>query len=139
MSNPEADCIRAIHASPYRVVIAATGGGSPAISMLLNVPGGSDTLLEAVVPYSETSLTSWLGATPESFCSPETALRMATVAYRRARELAGATFEPLLGLGATCSLVSEPQKRGPHRVLVAVLSRDSLHLYSLELGKGARV
>jgi len=138
MSKLEDDCIRAIHASPYRVVIVATGGGSPAISTLLNIPGGSNTLLEAVVPYSETSLTSWLGATPESFCSPETALRMATVAYQRARELAGATFQPLLGLGATCSLASEPQKRGPHRIHVALQSRDSMQLYSLELEKGAR-
>ncbi len=153
ISNAEEDCIRAIHASPYRVVIAASGGGSSAISALLNIPGGSDTLLEAIVPYCEASLTSWLGATPERFCKPETALRMATVAFRRARELSPATpdltqpnpaapnpplTDRLLGLGATCSLASEPPKRGPHRIHVAVQSKNSTQLYSLELAKGAR-
>ena len=138
MSNSEENCIRAIHASPYRVVIAATGGGTAAISTLLKIPGGSDTLLEAVIPYSERSLSSWLGTTPESFCSPETALQMATVAYRRAVELAGAAGDRLLGVGATCSLASEPPKRGPQRVHVAVQSKTSTQLYALELAKGAR-
>ena len=44
--------VQQIHDSPTRIVLAATGGGSRAIADLLEVPGGSRTFLEAVVPYS---------------------------------------------------------------------------------------
>ena len=48
--------IEQIHASGRRVVLAITGGGSGAIGELLRVPGGSRTLVEAIVPYETTAL-----------------------------------------------------------------------------------
>ena len=62
--------IRQIHAANSQMVIAITGGGSEAIGQLLSVPGGSRTLLEAIVPYSSQSLEEFLHARPEQFCSP---------------------------------------------------------------------
>ena len=56
---PEVDAatlVARIHAAPIRLVLAITGGGSRAIAELLEVPGGSRTLLEAVVPYSSAAL-----------------------------------------------------------------------------------
>ena len=49
--SPE-QLVQQIHDSPTRIVLAASGGGSRAIADLLEVPGGSRTLLEAIVPYS---------------------------------------------------------------------------------------
>src|SRR4029077_12143673 len=88
---PEVDIaslVGQIHAAPIRLVVAITGGGSRAIAELLEVPGGSRTLLEAVVPYSAAALSGWLGAEPEQFCSAHTARLMAMAAYRRAQSLA---------------------------------------------------
>src|SRR4051812_4177407 len=53
--------IERIHASGRPLVLAVTGGGSGCISALLQVPGASATVLEAVVPYAATALQQWLG------------------------------------------------------------------------------
>lgn len=45
-----------IHDSPTRVVLGISGGGSRAITDLLEVPGASRTVLDAAVPYSERAL-----------------------------------------------------------------------------------
>ena len=61
---PEVDAaslVALIHDAPIRLVLTITGGGSRAIAELLEVPGGSRTLLEAVVPYSAMALENWLG------------------------------------------------------------------------------
>src|SRR5262245_45817283 len=124
MSNviPAAELTRLIHDSPHRAVIAATGGGARAISVLLAVPGASRSVLEAIVPYSSAALVEWLHGAPEQFCSSHTARQMAMAAYRRAERLRSAeddaTF-PVVGLGCTASLASDRPKRGPHRVHVA--------------------
>ena len=108
--------VEAIHRSPHRAVLAVTGGGSSAISDLLRVPGASNTVLEAVVPYARESLEEFLGRAPGSACRPETALAMA----RRARERAGELGpEPQVGIGATASLTSLRPKRGALRCHVA--------------------
>ena len=73
-----------IHDTPVRVVLAVTGGGSRAIAELLEVPGASRTLLEAVVPYCAAAMIDWLGGEPDQFCSEPTARAMAMAAYRRA-------------------------------------------------------
>ena len=52
MAIDQQKLIEQIHASGKQFVVAITGGGSGAISALLEVPGGSASVLEAVVPYS---------------------------------------------------------------------------------------
>jgi len=76
--------VQRIHDAPVRVVLAVTGGGSRAISELLDVPGASRTLLEAVVPYSAAAMTDWLSGRPDQFCSEPTGRAMAMAAYLRA-------------------------------------------------------
>ncbi|MEX2558991.1 MAG: CinA family protein, partial [Pirellulales bacterium] len=76
--------IRQLHATGTRLVLAVTGGGSGAISALLEVPGASRTVLEAVVPYSAQALADRAGVTPELFASARTARSMAMAGYQRA-------------------------------------------------------
>lgn len=143
--------IERIHASSLRGVIAVTGGGVSAIADLLTVPGGSKTVLEAIVPYSSESLTEWLRRKPEHFCSEETALAMGTTAYWRARSLGKDRRETardvasdveqkpdFFGVGCTAALVSAHPKRGGHRCFIAVQKATSTTTYSLVLGKGSR-
>jgi hypothetical protein len=148
-----------IHTAAPRVVIVVTGGGSSAISELLSVPGGSRTLLEAVVPYSEEAFAEWLGRSPEHFCAEETALSMAAVARDRACNLLlkrakdaereqmesnslpssiFSVFDHAIGVACTASLVSDRPKKGEHRCYVATQAGAATASYSLVLEKGAR-
>jgi nicotinamide mononucleotide (NMN) deamidase PncC len=113
------DLIKRIHSSGRPVVIAVTGGGSGAIAGLLQVPGASAIVLEAIVPYAATALADWLGGAPDHYCSERTARAMAMAAFERARTLSDADPHTLLGIGATASLASTRPKRGPHRIHVA--------------------
>ena len=129
--------IRAFHACGRPAVLAITGGGTAAIARLLGVPGGSRSVLEAVVPYANAALTEWLSREPDSFCSADTALMMAAVAWRRAARLAG-KGQDVIGVACTASLVSDTPKRGTHRCWVATQSANETRLAHLELQKGAR-
>jgi hypothetical protein len=128
--------IEAIHAAPYCCVLAQTGGGTQAAAMLLNIPGGSRTILEVVIPYHEQALTEFLGHRPTSFCSAETVAAMAERAHARARWLVPG--ESAIGLGCTASLVSDRPKRGEHRLHVATCTELAVRTYTLTLTKGAR-
>ena len=130
--------VEGIHSAAKPVVLAIAGGGSGAIGALLEVPGGSASVLEAVVPYSAAALREWLGGTPDNYCSERTARAMAMAAFERARALSDADPHTLRGIGATASLVSNRPKRGPHRIHVAWQSADTTVVVSRELQKGTR-
>jgi nicotinamide mononucleotide (NMN) deamidase PncC len=116
--------IEQIHAAGRPLVLAVTGGGSGAISSLLEVPGASASVLEAVVPYAGAALAEWLGGKPDHYCSERTARAMAMAAFERARALSDADASTLRGVGATASLASNRPKRGAHRIHVAWQSAD---------------
>jgi len=132
--------IEALHRSAWQLVAAVTGGGSRAIAELLERPGASRTVLEAVVPYSPRALGEWLGRRPEQACSEATARAMAMASWTRARHLAddASAALRLAGVGATASLASDRPKRGPHRIHVAVQTATTTHAASLELLRGRR-
>lgn len=134
------DLVRRIHASPCQLVLALTGGGSQAISSLLTMPGGSKTVLEAIVPYSAASLVDFLHAQPEQFCSARTARLMAMAAFQRAGKLQSASGNSALhvGIGCTASLASDRPKRGSHRIHVALQTATMTVTHSLELMKDRR-
>src|SRR4051812_43233954 len=71
MSDAVQDLIAALHDSPCKYAAALTGGGSGLAGRLLSVPGGSRTVLEIVVPYSEDALSDYLGVRLDSFCSAD--------------------------------------------------------------------
>jgi nicotinic acid mononucleotide adenylyltransferase len=134
--EPVANLIARLHAAPYRYVLAATGGGSAAAGWLLSVPGGSRTLLEVVIPYSEQALVEFLARRPASFCSAETSRDMAARAWQRARWLAPCV--PTAGVGCTASLRSDRPKRGDHRFHLAVQTATHTATWSLTLAKEQR-
>ena len=132
------ELIERIHASGNRLVLAITGGGSGAIASLLEVSGGSASVLEAIVPYAATALEKWLGGPVDQHCSERTARAMAMAAFERSRQLSGDDPQRLRGIGATASLVTTRPKRGPHRVHVAWQSAEATVTISCELEKGRR-
>jgi hypothetical protein len=128
--------IETLHQAPYKCVLALTGGGATAVAQLLEVPGGSRTILEVLVPYGDTALREFLGRRPDQFCSAQTSRDMARRAYERACWLAPGV--PVVGLGCTASLATDRPKRGDHRVHVSYCRGHSVSSYSLVLTKGAR-
>ena len=134
-----ADLITAVHSSGRQIVLAVTGGGGRALSDLLDVPGASRSVLEAIVPYSDASLAQWLGAAPEQACSESTARAMAMASLVRARRLAPQTEpERLLGVGCSASLATNRPKRGEHRIHVGVQTIHETTAYTLRLQKDRR-
>jgi cytidyltransferase-like protein len=129
--------VTGIHHAGTRFVIAVTGGGSGAISSLLQVPGGSQSLLLATVPYCDTALVEWLGSRPDQFCSERTARAMAMVAYQKARVLDN-TGARVAGIGCTASLASDRPKHGAHRFFIATQTAEATNSVSATLNKGER-
>ncbi|MEN6407938.1 MAG: hypothetical protein ABFC77_15900 [Thermoguttaceae bacterium] len=134
--SPE-QLVEQIHDAPRRIVLAAAGGGSRAIADLLEVPGGSRTLLEAVVPYSAASMTAYLGGPPDEFCSAATARAMAMAALVRARRFEPNNPQPI-GAACTASLATDRPKHGPHRIHAALQTIEQTTVWSLQLHKGRR-
>jgi hypothetical protein len=129
----------AIHESGWRAALAVTGGGSRAISTLLETPGASRTVIAAVVPYAAEALADLLGGVPEQACSATTARAMAMRALWFARKFADAPqAERLVGVGCTASLVTERPKRGEHRIYVAAQTVRSTASLAVTLHKGRR-
>lgn len=136
-----ASLIAQIHASPTLTVLVVTGGGAQAVADLLAVPGASRTVLEALVPYSEPSLTEFLGALPSQAVSIETAAALARRAFQRAlqlRQLLKDKTVPVVGLACTATLVTDRPKKGEHRAHLGLCTAERTWVYSLTLRKGAR-
>src|SRR5690349_2255949 len=96
--------VRKLHESPWKAVIACTGAGAGLQQLLWSVPGASGTVLDAVMPYDKHALADFIGHEPEKYCSRDTALWMASAAYRRAYELGvrdGTAKPHVMGLGLT--------------------------------------
>ena len=129
--------VELIHASPTRTVVAVAGAGGQALAWLLNVPGASQTVLEAIVPYGGRSMAEFLRHDPAQYVSTETASDMAASAYRRALKLREAG-EPVVGLGCTATIATDRAKRGGHRCCVASWEDLGVTTYNLKLAKGQR-
>jgi nicotinic acid mononucleotide adenylyltransferase len=107
--------VKMIHNSPQKIVLAVTGGGTEAIGELLRHGKGSDTILEAIVPYSKEALIDFIGKEPIRYASPDTAKDIAMSAYRRALYLnakqESTSHEILIGIGVTSKLTNVENER----------------------------
>jgi hypothetical protein len=129
--------IEQIHGSAHKLVLEFTGAGSLALYQLHSVAGSSRTILEATDRYASTSLVDLLGRPPEQFVSKETAIAMASQAYRRAMRLA----EPgtkCLGVGCTAAIATDRVRRGEDRCWIAARDGAGVSSYGLVMIKGAR-
>ena len=130
--------VAAIRSSRAMVALAVTGGGSGVIPHLLTRPGASRSVLEAQVPYGRRALTELLGAEPASRCSAETSRELAQAMYQRALRLRETSHIPVLGLGATAALVTDRERKGSHRIHVAVVDGFQTWEATVRLRKNAR-
>jgi nicotinamide mononucleotide (NMN) deamidase PncC len=115
-----------------------TGGGTQMISRLLEEPGGSNTVLQALIPYSEAAMEQHLGFKPARACSEETARWMAMHAYQLASAENSEQADTTFGIAITAGLASQKPKRGEHRIHIAAQTRSTTFTWSLVLKKGHR-
>jgi hypothetical protein len=135
--NELAQLIQSIHDSSHKLVFEFAGAGSLALFWLHGVPGSSRTILEATDRYAATSLVDLLGVAPEQFVAQETAVAMASAAYRRANRLAEAGAV-VLGVACTAALVTDRVRKGEDRCWVAVRDRAGVTTHGLVMTKGLR-
>lgn len=125
--------ISKIHESPYKAVLAITGGGAEAIGELLRYGGGSATLLEAIIPYDQKAFDSFVRGTPDKYCSPGASRDLAMAAFQRGVNLADATNN-IIGIGASSSLVKDGERKGrEHHAYISVQTADETTSYTLSL------
>lgn len=126
--------VHLINSSGYKIVLAITGGGTEAIGEFLRHGGGSATLLEAIVPYSQQAVDAFTGKKPEKYNSVRTARAMAMAAFQKARILQQEQKEvgKVLGIGATCALAKfNERKERQHELHIAIQSLQNTTTYSI--------
>lgn len=126
--------VQTIHDAPHQLMLVIAGAGHGALSALLDVAGASRTLLEALVPYSQTAFTDFLRRTPEQYVAGQTARLLAGRAYTRAR-LLSLGDKPVFGVACTAAIATDRHKRGAHRAHIACWHADGVRQYDLLLEK----
>lgn len=129
--------IQDIHTSDIKMSMAVAGAGNQAMNWLLNVPGASNTILDISVPYSEKAMYDFLGYMPESIVSQEAASAMAVRSFINANKYNDSS-SGLIGVGCTATIATNREKRGDHRVIIGICSKNDLYTFTLILNKGMR-
>ena len=137
MDNLIAAQVRRIHDSPTMAVVAVAGGGARALGWLLEEPGASRTILEALAPYSPETLSGFLGYEPVHVVTPDTAKDMARSAYERALLFRHGDL-PVAGIACTAAIATDRPKRGGHRCYVAAWTERTTTTFGLAFVKGLR-
>ena len=127
------ELIQKIHETPFKTVIAVTGGGTEVIGELLKRGNGSKTLIEAIIPYDPESFKIFIKGTPDKFCSAPAARNLAMASLLRAKELSG-TFENMIGIGATSSLTKDKERDGrKHSIYIATQTAEKTTNYEIDI------
>ena len=126
-----------IHASPSMAAMVVAGAGGQSLAWLLSVAGTSETLLEAVVPYSWEAMADYIGWRPKKYVSTETVVSQAAKAFNRAQRFREGD-QRVIGISCTATIATLLPKHGEHRCHIGVWDGREVTVYSLELEKGAR-
>ena len=137
--NKYTDIVKKIHESPFKITFVSSGGGTNAISSLLEVPGASNTILESYIPYSKDSMDRFLNRKPDHYCSLDTCLSMGANAYKKSKEIDTKTKSKyLLGLSITANLATTYEKKGDHKFFIVIQANDYTKYLECFLEKGKR-
>lgn len=122
------------------VHVVATGAGAGIVQNLWSTPGSSAYLSGSSFPYHSEETKEFLGFTPKSSASKETAIDLASVAYMKAFRFGD---KSPVGVGLTASVASEREHRGDHRCHICVITNDRIlsanHILFKGVGEEARL
>jgi nicotinic acid mononucleotide adenylyltransferase/nicotinamide mononucleotide (NMN) deamidase PncC len=120
---------KALIAAGRPLVMNITGGGTEAVSALLNNGGASAYMQETLINYSPESTHQIIGYQPAHYATEEVACALAMKAFERAKAL---TNNPdAIGLGATAKLHKSGERNGrKHEIHVAVQTQHVTIVHS---------
>ena len=119
-----------------RISLVVTGGGTRAIAKCLGRAGASRLFVEAVVPYSRSAVTEFLGHELESPSVCEaTAVALAKTAASRVKRLADDHSGVAIGIALTAALPTEPPRDHQDAIYVAMESELGSKTWFVELPK----
>jgi len=130
------EIVDAINASPYKAYFAITGGGQTFLGDYMSRSGASNTVIGAIVPYSQYAFDKFVQHRVESYASERAACKLAVSSYNECL-LAG--VEPIyaIGIGVACSLAKNNERSGRvHKVHVAIHTHNSTGVYNCTLNQG---
>jgi nicotinamide mononucleotide (NMN) deamidase PncC len=123
----------ALAAAGVSLHVAATGAAAGVQGRLWERAGASAFLSGCSFPYAAEETAELLGFAPERLCSEETAIDLASAAYMKAYRLGG---KAPVGLGVTCAVATNRERRGAERAHVCVIARSVVRVAKLELEPG---
>ena len=129
------DLIRAINDSPFKLVLAYTGGGQSFPYHFMKLGGASKTIVDLQCPYAPEALDAFCGKHIEKSVSESTARLMATRAYSVCCN--SVQEEYAVGIGMSCSLATDNERVGRvHKFVLAVHCYNFTAVKYLELSQG---
>lgn len=122
-----------------KLALICTGAGPALQEDVWGVPGISKFFIGGRMPYEMQDTDSILGFTPDlgprgkpEYVSLNTAVDLSMAAYM----LAWRPGKRAIGIGMTCSVASETEHRGDHRVMVAAFTENACYTICTVIPKG---
>ncbi len=125
-----------------KAFIAATGAGAGIVNMIWQTPGCSSLLMGFNFPYNQSQLADFIGYSPKSACSEDTAIAMAQAAYFKAQESAHDRGDlakkgvQCIGIGLTAAAETNRQLKGGTRFFVAMRADSAILAIKFTLQQG---
>ena len=138
MDRKVGNLITRIHASDnFKGSLVVTGCGSMSIAWLFSIPGSSNTLLSAYVPYSKKSLELYLEKDLTNHVSEKEALSIANAAYENTLKFINTSEKDveIFGLGCTGAIATNRNRKGEDRAHIAIKSKNKECIYSVYFNK----
>ena len=138
MDRKVGNLITRIHASDnFKGSLVVTGCGSMSIAWLFSIPGSSNTLLSAYVPYSKKSLELYLEKDLTNHVSEKEALSIANAAYENTLKFINTSEKDveIFRLGCTGAIATNRNRKGEDRAHIAIKSKNKECIYSVYFNK----
>jgi len=120
-----------INASPQKAYLTITGGGTTFIGEFMSREGASKTIVGVNVPYSKFMFDDFVKCKIDKYVSEEASLKLATKSYQKCLE-AGISQEDAVGIGVTCSLRSDNERKGRiNQAWIGVHRHKSISYYNI--------
>ena len=129
------DQIEFIHSSDVKIVMSLAGSGTKALSWLLDIEGASNTLLNAIVPYSLRGMQQFLGEEVEQTVCADTSISMCKMAYMNAINLRDQLHD-VIGVSCTAALSTNRKRRGANQGFIGLYGNKFLKVYHIQIIKG---
>ena len=119
----------------FHAGIVATGGGMQAVSWLLSVPGASQTIVEANIPYAEGALSAFAPGIRGSAVSVERACDLADRAFDMSMSRSSGRG-PIVGASCTAALTTNRERSGEEEAYICVRDSHQRLIFHIGFDKG---